>query len=326
MKNNQINKFKLVGIAFISYIFIVYLLFSFTFTLNKNYYNSNENIATKENTNEKDNTTNKESQNNTVTSTNVVENKNENGIDISKLSKKVNSGTNISEVLTDDEVVASLQSKNDKDVKYILENREALSMNYLRLLNANSDSKFFIKDVLQNNRPLSFEGESVSFSRNIPYFLQWDRRWGNTEYADGNLGINGCGPTCLAMVVSGLNKDVDINPVSLSKFQDQKYIQSGGTTWDYFREVPNNYGIKVKELSTDKNIYFNELKNGRPIIVNVKAGDFTSMGHYIVLVGVENDYIVINDPNSPDNSNEKWTFERLAPQIKNGWSFSKERQ
>lgn len=314
MKNNSIGKLKLVLIAFLSYVFVVYLLFSFTFTINKNYYNSDKDLSVLENN--KGKTTE-------IIETNVGNDFN-NGIDISKLSTKINSGTNTSKVLTDDEVVASLQKKTDKDIKYILENREALSMNYLRLLNSNNNSKYFIKDVLQNNRPLKFEGESVKFARNIPYFLQWDRRWGNSDYADGNIGINGCGPTCLAMVVSGLNKDSDITPITLSKFENDKYTQGGGTTWDYFREVPSNYGIKVRELSTNKNIYFKELKKGNPIIVNVEQGDFTSIGHYVVLVGIENEYIIINDPNSPDRSNEKWTFERLAPQIKNGWSFSKE--
>lgn len=314
MKNNSIGKLKLVLIAFLSYVFVVYLLFSFTFTINKNYYNSDEKISVDKNAN----------QESSSSSNKIIVNKNENGIDILKLSKKINSGTNISKVLTDDDVITSLQSKNDNDIKYILENREALSMNYLRLLNSNNNSKYFIMDVLQNNKPLNFEGESVKFERNIPYFLQWDRRWGNSDYADGNIGINGCGPTCLAMVVSGLNKDSDITPITLSKFENDKYTQGGGTTWDYFREVPSNYGIKVRELSTNKNIYFKELKKGNPIIVNVEQGDFTSIGHYIVLVGIENEYIIINDPNSPDRSNEKWTFERLAPQIKNGWSFSKE--
>lgn len=323
MNNNKLtNKLKVFLICFVFYIFVVYLHFSFAFTMNKNYY-ENSDIASKNITETEKKSVNDNK--NVKNDSNSGSNNNENGIDKSKLSTKINTGNKVGNVLSDEEVIASLQQKNDKDVNYILENRESLTINYMRLLNSNINSKHFIKDVIENKKPLSFEGESVEFSRNIPYFLQWDRRWGTSYYADGNIGINGCGPTCLAMVVSGLNKDKSITPETLAKHENDKYTQLGGTTWDYFREVPDKYNIKVKELPTDKNVYFNELKKGNPIIVNVGIGDFTSVGHYVVLVALEDEYIIINDPNSPDRSNEKWTFERLAPQVKNAWAYSKER-
>ena len=41
---------------------------------------------------------------------------------------------------------------------------------------------------------------------------------------------------------------------------------------------------------------------GNPIICAMGKGDFTSSGHYIVLVGTENGLVRVNDPNSYANS------------------------
>lgn len=254
---------------------------------------------------------------------NVEETKelNANGIDVSKLSTKVNTGKP-SSILNEKTVLEGLKKSKDKDIQDILKRKDELSFSYLALLYRNPSAKLFIKDKLENRTVDNFTGESVDFKRDIPYYLQWDRRWGQKKYTDENIAINGCGPTSMAMVVSGLLKDDSITPVDMAKHEE--YAEGSGTGWKYFTEVPKKYGIKVKELSTNEKIFKNELKSGRPIIVNVSAGDFSSIGHYIVLVGVDEDgMFIINDSNSPTNTSEKWSFERLKPQIKNAWSFVK---
>lgn len=254
---------------------------------------------------------------------NVEETKelNANGIDVSKLSKKVNTGKPAN-ILTEKAALDGLKKSEDKDIQEILKSKDKLSFSYLALLYRNPSAKLFIKDKLENRTVDNFTGESVDFKRDIPYYLQWDRRWGQKKYTDENIAINGCGPTSMAMVISGLLKDDSITPVEMAKYEE--YAEGSGTGWKYFTEVPKKYGIKVKELSTNEKIFKNELKSGRPIIVNVGAGDFSSIGHYIVLVGVDEDgMFIINDSNSPTNTSEKWSFERLKPQIKNAWSFVK---
>lgn len=246
---------------------------------------------------------------------------NANGIDVNKLSTKVNTGKQAN-ILTEKNILDGLNSSDDKEIQEILKSKDKLSFSYLALLYRNPHAKLFIKDKLENRIVDNFIGESVDFKRDIPYYLQWDRRWGQRKYTDENIAINGCGPTSMAMVISGLLKDDSITPVEMAQYEE--YAEGSGTGWQYFMEVPKKYGIKVKELSTNEKIYKNELKNGRPIIANVGVGDFSSIGHYIVLVGVDEDgMFIINDSSSPTNTNEKWSFERLKSQIKNSWSFDK---
>ena len=50
-------------------------------------------------------------------------------------------------------------------------------------------------------------------------------------------------------------------------------------------------------------------------------GDFTTTGHFIVLVGYENGKIKVNDPNSIKNSEKEWTYEQIKDQIRNLWAI-----
>ena len=48
-------------------------------------------------------------------------------------------------------------------------------------------------------------------------------------------------------------------------------------------------------------------------------GDFTTSGHYIVLVGMEEGLLRVNDPNSYANSEKLWPYEQLESQFRNLW-------
>lgn len=300
------NKLTRFGIYVVLYVFGVFVFFNLVFAKNesKKIDNLVKNVETE-----------------SISTQEETKNINANGIDVSKLSTNVNTGKPNS-ILTEKTILEGLKNSDDPDVKEILKNKDKLSLSYLALLYRNPEAKLFIQDKLENRTVDEFTGESVDFKRDIPYYLQWDRRWGQKKYTSENIAINGCGPTSMAMVISGLLKDDSITPVELAKYEE--YAEGAGTGWKYFTEVPEKYGIKVKELSTDEKIYKNELSNGRPIIANVGPGDFSSIGHYIVIIGVDDDgNFIINDSNSPTNTSEKWSFERLKQQIKNSWSYYK---
>ena len=65
------------------------------------------------------------------------------------------------------------------------------------------------------------------------------------------------------------------------------------------------------------------LEAGKPIILALGAGDFTSSGHYIVLTGLEDGAFRVNDPNSRIRSEKLWTYEELEGQIRNIWAIEK---
>ncbi len=160
----------------------------------------------------------------------------------------------------------------------------------------------------------------------IPEFLQWDKRWGYIVYDDDYLAVNGCGPTCLSMVYTGLTGDTKYNPYKMASLAQNMGCKTkgGGTDWSAMTKLPPKLGIRSKEVVFDKEHITRELNMGHPIICNVKEGDFTSGGHYIVLCSVDsNGKVTIHDPNSKINSEKTWDLERIMGQTKNMWSFWK---
>ena len=94
---------------------------------------------------------------------------------------------------------------------------------------------------------LSMDVTKEMEEREIPLFIQWDKRWGYKDYGGNYIGVAGCGPTCLAMVVCGLTGDASVNPYVVATYAaDSHFYKYGeGTSWDLMTKGALNYGIKA---------------------------------------------------------------------------------
>ena len=157
----------------------------------------------------------------------------------------------------------------------------------------------------------------------FPLLLQWDARWGYVRYGDDLLAVTGCGPTCLAMAAAGLTGDNAITPAAVAEqAQRDGYWVDGVTSWGLMTDGCRAWGLVSEELPLTETAVTGALDEGRPIICSVRPGDFTTTGHFILLAGLEEEGIRVNDPNSPQNSDRLWTYDELEPQIRNLWAFS----
>ena len=158
----------------------------------------------------------------------------------------------------------------------------------------------------------------------IPHLLQWDERWGYQIYGDNMIAVNGCGPTVISMVAAGLTGDNTITPYRVAKFAEENgyYEGEAGTSWSLMTEGAQQFGIYGEEMGLDENGIFSALESGNPIICSMRPGDFTTTGHFIVLVGTEDGKIRVNDPNSVKRSEKLWDYETLYPQINNLWVYT----
>ena len=158
----------------------------------------------------------------------------------------------------------------------------------------------------------------------IPRLLQWDERWGYQIYGDNMIAVNGCGPTVISMVAAGLTGDNTITPYRVAKFAEENgyYEGEAGTSWSLMTEGAQQFGIYGEEMGLDENGIFSALESGNPIICSMRPGDFTTTGHFIVLVGTEDGRIRVNDPNSVKRSEKLWDYETLYPQINNLWVYT----
>lgn len=183
--------------------------------------------------------------------------------------------------------------------------------------------EFILAIPLEKGRQAVNDISNEDRSNGVPLFLQFDERWGYSEYGSSVCGVAGCGPTSLSMVAYYLTGNTDYTPVYMMKLaQKEGYVGSaGGTNWTMFQQGPEKLGLVSKEIPLHEGSMANYLKQGIPIVVNVGPGDFTLHGHYMVLVGYEDEKFRINDPFSVENSNKLWGYEQLKGQIKNLWAI-----
>lgn len=163
----------------------------------------------------------------------------------------------------------------------------------------------------------------------IPLFLQADDRWGNKMYGDDCMAVTGCGPTCLAMVRCGLGNDRKWDPYRVAQLAEKKglYIEGKGSSWELMTEGASALGLISEEVIFNKVHIIRVLEAGKPIICAMRPGDFTTEGHFIVLVGIDSSgEIVVNDPNSQDNSDKTWDIDTIMGQTKNLWAYTLDKE
>jgi hypothetical protein len=159
----------------------------------------------------------------------------------------------------------------------------------------------------------------------IPHFLQWDTRWGFTYYGTEVMAVTGCGPTSLSMVAVGLTGNTAYNPRHVADFaMENGFITAGNdSTWTLMSVGALEYGLNVREVIADANAITAALNRGEPIIASMRPGDFTTGGHFIVLISANSDGTVnILDSNSILLSEMPWELSRIIPQMRNIWAFS----
>ena len=83
----------------------------------------------------------------------------------------------------------------------------------IRLYEKNPDTRDFVMGYKDNtDKYIDIDISAEASQSGIPLFMQWDKRWGYADYGQNYVGIAGCGPTCLSMVVCGLKDDPTATP------------------------------------------------------------------------------------------------------------------
>lgn len=168
--------------------------------------------------------------------------------------------------------------------------------------------------------------EQYEMHGQIPIFYQWTSTWGYAKYGEEQIAIDGCGPTCLAMVAVGLTGDTSYTPKKVADISMEigTYLSDTGTTWDLMEKGPGQMGFQSWQMkSWSASAILQELESGHPVICSMKEGNFTTQGHFIVLAGVAEDgKVLVNDPNSKVRTQTEWDAQELLDQAKGMWAFS----
>lgn len=213
----------------------------------------------------------------------------------------------------------------DREFQEIYDHLDDYPEKLLEGLCSNPEMIDFVKGYPDSDGKAHGSFTREELEETVPLLLQWDTRWGYVPYGNDMVGISGCAPTCLSMVILALTGKEEATPDRLASDAKEGgyYVPGRGTSWAFLLDICGKYEIAGEEIMLDKDKIFQELQAGHPIICSMAPGDFTAEGHFIVLTETEGDQIRIHDPNCRMRSSWLWDYEVLAPQIKNLWSYSK---
>lgn len=158
----------------------------------------------------------------------------------------------------------------------------------------------------------------------MPHLYQTDPLWANKPYAGSNIRIAGCGPTSLSMVYTYLTGKTDLDPVAMASFaEEHNFAPTGATEWRFMTDGAAAIGLRSTPVAPSRASIASALDAGMPIICCLTPGDFTTVGHFLVIKGMDSRGMAeIHDPNSPYNSAKRWPISQVLPQIEALWAFS----
>ena len=162
-------------------------------------------------------------------------------------------------------------------------------------------------------------------------YVFYRQNWSSVKdapYGDCGFGQCGCGPTCVAAIVSNLaGVPVDPEEMRVYGLSVGSWLPSGGTTYGFLIETAKKYGISATQIyAGDKNALFEALKDeNKLVLATMGPGDFTLGAHFMLFRGITDEgKILIADSYSFEHSVKEWDYDVLYSQLKTGyWIFEK---
>ncbi|HUC88244.1 MAG TPA: C39 family peptidase [Candidatus Binatia bacterium] len=162
-------------------------------------------------------------------------------------------------------------------------------------------------------------GWDLSGSNAMITYNMEDPQWRDLPYPSipplpaGVIGVDGCGPTSIAMVVATLTGNNSVTPATIASQYGSLYHGSDGTDWSIFQPVATDYHLTMVDLGTNLNTPGSPsaeqiLDEGGLVIISVNPGFFTTEGHFMVIRAVtpNGGSFYLNDPNSGPLGGDDW--------------------
>lgn len=231
---------------------------------------------------------------------------------------------------TEEQVIRKLAELSEEHelVREVYTNAEAYSKDMLDNLANNPEMAAYVLGSLEADGSVTGGFTESELEEEYPLLLQYDPRWGYFEYGGKEMGLSGCGPTCLAMTVLALTDFEDVTPDKVAAYSTEHgyYVKNVGTAWKLLDDFPTLYGLQVEHPALKEESMKNALDEGKVLICSVKKGVFTAEGHFILVYGYNENGFLINDPKCVARSKRSWNYADFGNQIKRIWAVGSKNQ
>lgn len=173
----------------------------------------------------------------------------------------------------------------------------------------------YATDVATNGETIRYE-TAAGCIKEVVYYNQTEEPWASVPFGGTTVKAAGCGPTCMAMVISTLGgKEVTPGEVAAYTVSQNLYVPKKGTSHSLPGKAGKHWGLSVRRVrDTQMKQVENALKDGAMAVVI--CGEYTitgsGSGHYIVLTGVtEEGFFTIADPASRERSGRIYSADTI---------------
>ncbi|MBR0280602.1 MAG: C39 family peptidase [Oscillibacter sp.] len=154
----------------------------------------------------------------------------------------------------------------------------------------------------------------------LPYFNQGDEQWAEKPFGVDPIGRYGCGPTAMAMLVSGMTGNL-ITPEAMAAWTASAGYAAphSGSYLTIVAGTAARYGLNCASIpvaGATADTLYDALSTGGVLVALMGPGHFTSGGHFILLHGTTlSGEILVADPNSRENSLAVWEPEVILSEF-----------
>ncbi len=152
-------------------------------------------------------------------------------------------------------------------------------------------------------------GKTVSSSGKYIEYKQGDYKQQDVQYMAtpeggwGTIADKGCMPTSIAIIASGYGKTDSngniYNPRTIITGNILPKISNYTNAKNAFKKLGLNLGAQTYTSAEGAEAtILNHLRGGNPILVHCDKGYYTGGGHYMTLIGVNEDKVLISNPGS----------------------------
>lgn len=194
----------------------------------------------------------------------------------------------------------SIVIPNIDETTFIFEQSKEITKKY-ELFHVESSNNIETENIVFEEKLNNEEGISSGFKifDEVPLLYQTD--YPDIKFSQGSVATSGCGVSCAAMAVSYLTNEIH-TPGEFG----EKFNKSASSNDHRMENALTAFNVKWEKCFN----YFDmkeKVKEGYLAIILVNgATNFTSEGHFILAVGInDEDKILINDPYQPNYNNYK---------------------
>ncbi len=166
---------------------------------------------------------------------------------------------------------------------------------------------------------VSGAGQDTKFIDGFTVYNQNDRAWRNTPYSTSTIGVSGCGPAAMAMIITNLTGK-QVTPVETSKYAAEKglYIAGQGSSWDIGPVLAEHWGLKAQNIGVNLEAITKTLQAGGLVITAGQGAEpFTSGGHFIVIRGITAEgKFKVGDSGHSDTSDKEWDAQQILASMR----------